>query len=138
MAILIFFHLSDYRTFKDFYISCVLEVLSSYFPRAVSYGRCIALIPRVLEPLTSYVLSKLGNCTGLYDLDSTQWVVCHNRRIHSHTVFKEIAQRGHSSVGYFFEFKLYLTIHHQGVLVSFCVTRGHVDDPLVVDQLTQG
>lgn len=138
MSILIFFHLSHYRTFKDFYISCVLEDLALYFPQAVSYGRFVALIPRVLEPLTSYVLSKTGKHTGLYYLDSTKLVVCHNRRIHSHKVFQGIAQRGHSSVGYFFGFKLHLAINHKGELVSFCVTRGNVDDRQVVDKLTQG
>jgi hypothetical protein len=138
MAILIFFHLSHYRTFKDFYLSCILMDLSSYFPKDVSYGRFVSLIPRVLEPLTSYVLSKTGAQTGLYYLDSTKLVVCHNRRIHSHKVFQGIAQRGHSSVGYFFGFKLHLAINHKGELVSFCVTRGNVDDRLVVDKLTRG
>ena len=138
MSILIFFHLSHYRTFKDFYVSCVLEDLKLYFPKAVSYGRFVALIPRALKPLTAYVLSKTGKHTGLYYLDSTKLVVCHNRRIHSHKVFQGIAQRGHSSVGYFFGFKLHLAINHKGELVSFCVTRGNVDDRQVVDKLTQG
>jgi hypothetical protein len=138
ISILIFFHLSHYRTFKDFYISCVQKDLSSYYPKAVSYGRFVALIPRVLEPLTAYVLSKTGAHTDLYYLDSTKLVVCHNRRIHSHKVFQGIAQRGHSSVGYFFGFKLHLAINHQGELVSFCVTRGNVDDRQVVDKLMQG
>ncbi len=65
MTLLIFFHLSHYRTFKDFYVSCVLEDLSAYFPKAVSYERFVALTPRVLEPLTAYVLSKAGSQTGL-------------------------------------------------------------------------
>ncbi len=30
--------------------------------------------------------------------------VCNNRRIHLHKVFKGIAQRGHSSIGWFFGF----------------------------------
>lgn len=138
MTVLILFHLSHYRTFKDFYISCVLEDLHPYFPKAVSYGRFVALVPRVLEPLTAYVLSKSGAHTGLYYLDSTKLVVCHNRRIHSHKVFQGVAQRGHSSVGYFFGFKLHLAINHKGELVSFCLTRGNVDDRHVVDKLTRG
>jgi len=138
MTVLVLFHLSHYRTFKDFYMSCVLEDLAPYFPKAVSYGRFVALTPRVLEPLTAYVLSKAGSHTGLYYLDSTKLVVCHNRRIHSHKVFKGVAQRGHSSVGYFFGFKLHLAINHKGELVSFCLTRGNVDDRQVVDKLTRG
>jgi hypothetical protein len=61
MKLMIFFHLSHYRTFKDFYMSCVLKALSAYFPKAVSYERFFALTPRVLEPLTAYVLSKTGS-----------------------------------------------------------------------------
>jgi hypothetical protein len=138
VTLLIFFHLSHYRTFKDFYTSCVLEDLSSYFPNAVSYPRFVALMPRVLEPLTAYVLSKAGSQTNLYYVDSTKLVACHNRRIHAHKVFKGIAQRGHSSVGYFFGFKLHLAINHQGELMSFCLTRGNVDDRKVVPKLMKG
>lgn len=138
VTLLVLFHLSHYRTFKDFYISCVLEDLSSYFPKAVSYARFVALTPRVLESLTCYVLSKTGAQTNLYYVDSTKLVVCHNRRIHNHQVFKGIAQRGHSSVGYFFGFKLHLAINHQGELMSFCLTRGNVDDRKVVLKLMQG
>lgn len=138
IAILVFFHLSHYRTFKDFYVSCVLEDLKTYFPKAVSYARFVALTPRVLEPLTSYVLSKAGTQTHLYYMDSTKLVVCHNRRIHNHKVFQGIAQRAHSSVGYFYGFKLHLAINHQGELMSFCLTRGNVDGRKVVEKLTHG
>lgn len=138
VTLLVLFHLSHYRTFKDFYNSCVLEDLSCYFPKAVSYARFVALTPRALEPLIAYVLSKAGAQTNLYYVDATKLVVCHNRRIHNHHVFKGIAQRGHSSVGYFFGFKLHLAINHEGELMSFCLTRGHVDDRKVVPKLMQG
>jgi hypothetical protein len=61
MTILVFFHVSHYRTFKDFYICCVLEDVASYFPKAVSYARFISITPRVLELLTNHALSKTGN-----------------------------------------------------------------------------
>jgi hypothetical protein len=138
MTILVLFHLSHYRTFKDFYTSCVLEDLSSYFPKAVCYARFVALKPRVLEMLTHYVLSKSGDKTNLYYVDSTKLVVCHNRRIYGHQVFKGIAERGHSSVGYFFGFKLHLVINHLGELVSFCLTKGNMDDRKVIPKLMNG
>src|ERR1700757_1456989 len=72
MTVLILFHLSHYRTFKDFYLSCVLEDLSEHFPKAVSYTRFVALTGRVLELLTAYVLSKTGKETNLYYIDSTK------------------------------------------------------------------
>lgn len=138
MTILILFHLSHYRTFKNFYIDCVLGQLSREFPKAVSYPRFVALMPRLLAPLTAYVLSRTGKHTGLYYLDSTKMVVCHNRRIYRNKVFKGIAERGHCSVGFFYGFKLHLAINHQGEMMSFCITKGNVDDRQVVEKLTRG
>jgi hypothetical protein len=138
VTIMILFHLSHYRTFKDFYMDCVLGQLSREFPKAVSYPRFVALMPRLLAPLTAYVLSRTGKHTGLYYLDSTKMVVCHNRRIYRNKVFKGIAERGHCSVGFFYGFKLHLAINHQGEIVSFCITKGNVDDRQVVEKLTRG
>jgi Transposase DDE domain len=137
MTLLVLFQLSHYRTLKDFYLSCVLSDLSSYFPKAVSYPRFVALQRRVLGPLLAYVLSKAGEKTGLYYIDSSKLVVCHNRRIWGHRVFKSMAERGFSSVGYFFGFKLHVVINHRGELVSFCLTKGNVSDLNVASKLTK-
>ena len=138
MTIMILFHLSHYRTFKDFYCDCILVQFRTAFPKAISYPRFVALMPRLLEPLVAYVLSKTGKRTGLYYLDSTKMVVCHNRRIYRNKVFKGIAERGHCSVGFFYGFKLHLAINHQGEIVSFCITKGNVDDRQVVEKLMRG
>ena len=138
VTIAVLFHMSHYRTLKDYYQDCVLGQLSSYFPAAVSYPRFIALMPRILEVLTAYVLSKTGEETGLYYVDSTKIVVCHNRRILRNKVFKGIAERGRSSMGWFFGFKLHLAINHKGELVNFCLTKGNVDDRKPVEQLARG
>ncbi len=61
--------------------------------------------------------------------------VCHNKRIHRHKTFAGIAQRGKSSMGWFFGFKLHLVIHHLGELIAFCVTKGNVDDRQPLEQL---
>ncbi len=135
MTILVLFHMSHYRTFKDFYCSCVLQDLSSEFPKAVSYHRFVALIPTVLEPMTTYVLYKAGDRTNYYYVDSTKLVVCHNKRISRNRVFKGIAQRGKSSMGWFFGFKLHLVINQKGELVNFCLTKGNVDDRKVVPKI---
>lgn len=138
MSILIFFQMSQYRTFKHFYLDCVLRQLAGYFPDAVTYERFVVLMPRVLAAMTAYVLSKAGSETKLYYVDSTKLVVCHNRRINRHKVFKGIAKRGRSSMGWFFGFKLHLAINHEGELMSFCLTKGNVDDRKVVPTLMQG
>ena len=82
--------------------------LNSEFPDLVSYERFVALMPSVLAPLCAYLFSCYGRCTGISFIDSTPITVCHNRRIHSHDVFEGIAQRGKSSVGWFFGFKLHI------------------------------
>ncbi|MBL8164026.1 MAG: hypothetical protein JNJ61_18705 [Anaerolineae bacterium] len=49
-------------------------------------------------------------------MDSTPLAVCHNRHIYQHRVFVTIAQRGKSSVGWFFGFKLHLIVNDRGEL----------------------
>ena len=42
--------------------------------------------------------------------------------------FKDIAQLGKSTMGYFFGFKLHLVINDKGELLNFVITQGNVDD----------
>lgn len=138
MTIMLLFHLSHYRTFKDYYKQCVEKDLRAYFPQLVSYNRFLELESSVLVPLSLYLLSKTGEKTGLYYVDSSSLKVCHNRRINSHKTFKGIAERGKTSVGYFFGFKLHLVINHKGELMSFCLTKGNVDDRKPLSHLFKG
>ena len=135
MTILILFHLSHYRTLKDFYQCCVQPDMKSYFPKQVSYNRFVELISTCFLPLTAYLMTRLGKPTGLYYIDSSALKVCHNRRINRHRVFDGIATRGKTSVDWFFGFKLHLVVNHVGELVNFCVTRGHVADSQPMEQL---
>lgn len=63
----------------------------------------------------------------------------HNRRIHPHKVFKGIAERGKSSTGWFYGFKLHLVINDKGEILSFYLTPGNVDDrdPKVIEPLAK-
>ena len=65
-----------------------------------------------------------GRCTGISFIDSTPIAVCHNRRISSHRVFAGIAQRGKTSVGWFFGFKLHLVVNDRGELLACRITCG--------------
>lgn len=138
MTIMVLFHLSHYRTFKDYYRDCVEQDWRGYFPNLVSYHRLLELESSALILLSAYLLHKAGKATGLYYVDSTCLKVCHNRRIKRHRTFKGIAERGKTSVGYFFGFKLHLVVNHKGELMSFCVTRGNVDDRQPLDRLFKG
>ncbi len=84
MTIVILFHLSHYRTFKDYYRDCIEAPLKPYFPNLVSYNRFVEMMASVFSPLSAYLLSRVGEKTGLYYVDSTTLKVCHNRRIHRH------------------------------------------------------
>ena len=128
MTILILFHHSQYRTFKAFYVEYVRRHLSEEFPKLVSYKRFVALMKRVGIPLWVYLRLSMGVCTGISFVDSTSLSVCHNRRIERHRVFEGWAERGKTTMGWFFGFKLHLVINDQGELIAVHLTAGNVDD----------
>jgi transposase len=128
MTILIAFHQSHYRDFKTFYCAHVCLRWRSAFPRLVSYQRFIEFVPSVLWPLSAYLKSLLGTCSGITFADSTPLAVCDNCRIQQHKVFAATAKRGKTSTGWFFGFKLHLLVNDQGELLNLTLTTGQVDD----------
>ena len=129
MLIMILFHDSGYRCFKHFYLEKVCKHLRHLFPKVVSYNRIVELEREVVIPLALFIKKVLlGKCTGISFVDSTPLRVCKNQRIHIHKVFKGIAQRGKSSMGWFFGFKLHLICNEKGELLNFMITPGDVDD----------
>lgn len=137
MTIVIFFHFSGFKTFKHFY-----KFLELYhkkdFPKLVSYNRFLELQQSILIDLASYLSSAFKKQSGLYFIDSTSLKVCHNRRINRNKVFKSLAERGKSTMGWFFGFKLHLIIDDLGNLVSVNITKGNVDDRKVLPEITKG
>jgi hypothetical protein len=129
MTIQVLFHLSGIRTFKKFYTGYVQEHLRAYFPDLVSYNRMVELSSQMIVPLAIYLKTRAtGDCTGISFIDSTPLRVCHNRRIHSHKVFKDLAKRGQCSVGWFYGFKLHLVLSDTGDMINFMLTPGNTDD----------
>lgn len=47
----VMFHLNHYRTFKDFYLHCLLTQYREEFPNLVSYNRSLELMPFTFMPL---------------------------------------------------------------------------------------
>ncbi|MCB1213024.1 MAG: IS982 family transposase [Chlamydiia bacterium] len=135
MTIIIFFHNSGYRTFKKYYTILVKGGFCKYFPRLPSYGRFVELMKGAVCPLFCLLQGLLGSSTGISIIDSTPLPVCHNRRISSHKVFKDVAKRGKSSTGWFFGFKLHLVINDRGELVAWMLTAGNTDDRKPVKDL---
>ncbi len=138
MTILIHFHQSHYCHFKAYYTEYVLERLRPEFPGLVSYNRFVEFIPSVLVPLCVYLRTCcLGACTGISFIDSTALAVCKNPRIHSHKVFAGLAERGKTSTGWFFGFKLHLIFNDRGELLNLILTPGNVDDRKPVPKLVR-
>lgn len=129
ITILIAFHLGGYRNLKHFYINYVQKHLQDYFPTTVSYNRFVELEQKALLPMTVFLKTMcLGSSTGISFVDSTPIRVCKNKRIFNHKVFKDIAQRGKSTMGYFFGFKLHIVVNDKGEIIDFVITPGNVDD----------
>lgn len=128
LTIIVWFHYSDHRTFKGYYLDVVQGRLQSEFPGLVSYNRFLELMSEVNVPLLALLVSLLASPTTANYIDSTKLVVCHNRRIRRHKVFRGLAARGKSSMGWFFGFKLHLIVNEKGELTSFIVTPGNTPD----------
>ena len=129
MTIMIYFHISRYRTFKDYYTKYVCQHMRGEFPGLVSYNRFVELMNGAMIPLMIYLQRcRLKKTSGIAFVDSTTLKVCHNRRIHNHKTFNGIAQRGKTSMGWFYGFKLHLIVNHMGDLVSVMLTPGNTDD----------
>jgi hypothetical protein len=69
---------------------------------------------------------------------STSLKVCENKRIFDHKVCEGIAERGKSSMGWFFGFKLHVVCDSLGRLVSLLLTPGNTDDRKFVLKLLKG
>ncbi len=129
ITILILYHGGCYKNLKHFYNFFVKTHMKSEFPNTVSYNRFVELQASVILPLTLFLKTCcLGDCSGISFIDSTPIRVCKNKRIPRHRVFDGIAQRGKSTMGYFYGFKLHFIINDKGEILNFMITPGNVDD----------
>ena len=137
ITLIIYYHQSGYGTFKWFYLRYLPKNLSKSFPGAPSYNRFIELLPEVIVPLTAFMQSRCGKGEGIAFVDSTPLRVCKNLRIPRHKTFKDTAQRGKSSTGWFYGFKLHIIVDDRGEILSFSITKGNVDDRKPVPYLAK-
>ena len=129
ITILIAFHLGSFRNLKHFYLFYVKKHLQNDFPQTVSYNRFVELQQKTMLPMVMFLkIIRFGECTGVSFVDSTPIRVCKNKRIFNHKVFDGLAQRGKSTMGYFFGFKLHIVVNDIGELLGFTITPGNVDD----------
>jgi hypothetical protein len=136
MTVLVGFHGSGYRTFKDFYTLQVQTCWKSAMPNLVSYSRFVELMSWALLGLCCYLNSCRGEVTGTSFIDSTPLKVCHTKRASGHQVFADFAAWGKNSIGWYYGFKLHLVINDRGELLAYKITPANVDDRQVVPELT--
>jgi hypothetical protein len=135
MTIFIWFHCSGYKNFKQFYLEYVCRHSKKDFPNLISYSRFIQLMPRLITPIAMFLRSSFGKCTGISIIDSTSINVCHNRRITRNKVFSGLAERGKTTMSWFFGFKVHLITNDKGELLSVRLTKGNVDDRQPVPEM---
>lgn len=138
MTVVIMFHRSHHRDFKNYYIGYVARFLTKEFPDLLSYTRFLEVMPRALVPLCSYFTTLRGQPTGIEFIDSTSIKVCHNLRIPRHKTFDGIARRGKGTMGWFYGFKLHLIVNYRGEIVAAKLTSGNVHDTQPVPELAKG
>ena len=129
MTIYIGFHVSNHTNFKSYYKDFLSVHYKHLFPNLISYERFNQSQNRLFMPLMLYINNRcLGQCTVISYVDSTTLPVCHIKREKQHKVFKGIAQKSKSTMGWFFGFKIHLIINDKGEILSFCFSRANVDD----------
>lgn len=129
ITILMLYHFGSFKNFKHFYLMYIGVNLRSEFPNQLSYSRLIQIEHRVFIPMMLFLnLVCFGECTGITFVDSTKISVCLNKRIFNHKVFKGLAQRGKSTMGWFYGFKLHFACNEKGEIISFFFSPGNTDD----------
>ena len=108
LFIIVLFHISAYKDFKHFWLYGLTQEYRDCFAELPSYSRFVSLMPRLLLPFYLLLNYFRGEEAGIYFADSTKLAVCHNRRINCNQVFRGLAKRGRSTMGWFFGFKLHL------------------------------
>lgn len=140
LLVMVLFHTDSFKNFKYFYIYGIGHKYRNCFAEIPTYERFVALQHRLFAPLSVllHMLTTQNEKTGLYVVDSSALKVCHNKRIARHRVFDGLAERGKSTMGWFFGFKLHMIINHKGAIMGVHITPGNVDDRVPLAKLTAG
>ena len=134
--------LSHFKDLKAFHKNAYLY-MRDYFPKMPNYENFLKASNQSFQFLI-IVLQVLLNISKYYAnnklkaVDSTPLPVCKNKRINRNKVCKGVAQRGKTSLGWFYGFKLHGVCDINGVLLSVTITPGNIDDREVLSSLFNG
>src|SRR4051794_21093452 len=130
-------------------ITLLLTVQASNISRAsitASPSRWLLSRPAVLRALRQPAEKRLRAAGGLPPQpprDQDRALLhrlhrpCDNHRISRHKVFADLAQRGKTSMGWFFGFKLHLVFNNRHEIVALKLTPGNLHDTTPVPALTR-
>ena len=134
LTILLCFHLGDFKSFKSYY-----KFLDKYhrkeFPNLVSYSRLVELKISCAVPLLVLFQVISASCDGESYIDSTHLPICHIKREFIFKIFKGLARKSKSTMGWFIGFKLHMAVNKYGHPISFELTHANCDDRKVPDGL---
>jgi len=133
ISIIIFYHFSQFKNFKIYYQYFILK--GNLFTNPPCYHRFIQIIPSLFLPLVIMMHYLSGKKTGIYYTDSTHFAVCKNIRITSHKTFNGLAARGHSSIDWFYGFKLHMIINDKSEIIAIKITSGNTDDRVAFEEM---
>ena len=137
LLIVILYHLEGFKNFKYYYKYAVEIKYKSLFKEVPCYDRFIQTMRNLLVPLSILLQCLFGEERGIYFLDATKLSICHIRREKRNKVFGKIAEKGKTSMGWFFGFKLHMIINDIGQIMAIKITKGNVDDRTSVAELTK-
>lgn len=125
----VIFSLTGQNTFHGFYR---VFILNRYFTDLPEYSRLLRNIKAVsyetnilLQALL--LVNRQQHKSQLMLIDSAPLPVCRNKRIFNYSV-TELADRGMSSMGWFFGFKVHIIVTVEGTLLQFMITPGNTSD----------
>ncbi len=122
------------QTLKDLY-DAVRTYHRSEFPHLPTYQRFVAHCHRVLPDCLLLLQQLLQTNAPLRLMDSTMLPVCKLHRANSHKVAKIIADFGKNHQGWFYGFKLHVSIDRQGRLCGLVLTPASHSDTQQIPKL---
>lgn len=134
MTILLGFHLSGFKNFKSYYLF-LLEYHRKEFPNLCSYNHFLEIEHRAIYFLKIFFECISAECDGLSYVDSTPLPVCHIKREIVCKIFKGLAKKSKSTMGWYYGFKLHLITNRYGHPISFEITKSTLDDRKVPESI---
>ncbi|WP_335645446.1 IS982 family transposase [Piscirickettsia salmonis] len=106
-------------------------------PTEVATLTFVELMPSILLPLCFFIAAQGKTATGIYFVDSTILRVCHEKRASQNRVFKGLAKKSKSTMGWYYGFKVHIIVNDMGELMAFKMSKATTDDRVVLPKMAE-